>query len=102
VCYIYDIDCPRSAIPTRGATRPWVSLWSFLMSIHGVTFTMADRTIYFISYLVKVTQTIHIISVTLLHIVHLVMELLLLISPLLDLSHGHVQYIVHPIILRPL
>jgi hypothetical protein len=27
-------------IPTHGATRSWVSLWPFLMSIHGVAFTM--------------------------------------------------------------
>jgi hypothetical protein len=39
---------------------PWVPLWPFLVSIHGVAFTVADGTTYFIFYLVKVTQTIHI------------------------------------------
>jgi hypothetical protein len=85
-------------IPTRGATCTWVPLWPFLMSIHGVAFTVADRTIYFIFYLVEVTQTIDIIVVTLLHIIHLVTEVLLLMSPLSDLLHGHVWYIVHPVI----
>jgi hypothetical protein len=82
-------------IPIRGATQPWVPLWPFLMSIHGVTFPMAYKTMHFIFYLVKVTQIIHIISVTLLHIVHLITEPLLLTSPLLDISHGHVRFIVH-------
>jgi hypothetical protein len=102
VCYLYDIGFPRSTIPTRGTTRLWVSLWPYLMSIHGVTFIIADGTTYFIFNLVEVTRTIHIISVTLLHIIHLVREPLLLTSPLSDLSHDHVRYIVHPIILRPL
>jgi hypothetical protein len=79
-----------------------VPLWPFLMSIHGDAFSMTYRTTYFIFYLVEVTRTIHIISVTLLHIVHLVMESLLLTSPLPGLSHDHIRYIVHPVILRPL
>jgi hypothetical protein len=102
VCYLYDISFPRSTIPTRGATRSWVPIWPLLMSIHSVTFIMVDGTTYFIFNLVEVTRIIHIISVTLLHIIHLVMELLLLTSPLPDLSHDHVRYIVHPIILWPL
>jgi hypothetical protein len=89
-------------IPTHGVTHPWVPLWPFLMSIYGVAFTMADETMYLIFYLVEVTRTIHIISVTLLHIIHLITEPLLLTSTLPDLLHGHVRYIVHPIILRPL
>jgi hypothetical protein len=51
---------------------------------------------YFILYLVKVTQTIHIITITLLHIVYLVTKALLLPSPLLHLSHGHILYIAGP------
>jgi hypothetical protein len=87
VYYLYDNGCPRSTISTRGTTRPWVPLWPLLMSIHGVAFTVTDGTMYFIFHLVEVTRTIHIIVVTLLHIVHLVMEALLLPSPL---PHGHV------------
>jgi hypothetical protein len=64
------------------------------MSIHGAAFTVIDGTMYFIFYLIEVTRTIHIITVTLLHIVHLVTEALLLLSPLLHLSHGHVRDIV--------
>jgi hypothetical protein len=102
VCCLYDIGWTRSMIPTRGATRSSVPLWPFLMSTHGVAFTMANGTIYFILYLVEVTWTIHIIVVTLLHIVHLIMEALLLPSSLPHLSHGHVQYIVWPVIQRSL
>jgi hypothetical protein len=47
----------------------WHSLWQ-----------TEQCTLFF--YLVEVTQTIHIISVTLLHIVHLITEPLLLMSPL--------------------
>jgi hypothetical protein len=65
------------------------------MSIHGVAFTVTNGTIYFSLYLVEVTQTIHIIVVTLLYIVNLITEALLLPSPLPHLSHGHVRYIVH-------
>jgi hypothetical protein len=61
-----------------------------------VAFTVTDGTMYFIFYLIEVTRTIHIITVTLLHIVHLIMEVLLLPSPLLNLSHGHVRDIVLP------
>jgi hypothetical protein len=100
VCYLYDIGCPRSTIPTHNATRSWVPLWPFLMCIHGVAFTMADGTMHFIFYLVEVIRTIYIIAVTLPHIIHLVTEALLLLSPLLYLSHGHVWYIVQPIIHR--
>jgi hypothetical protein len=91
VCYLYDIGCPRSTIPTCGATCSWVPLRLFLMSIHDVAFTVADRIMYFIFYLVEVTSTIYIIAVTLLSIVHLVTEAFLLPSPL---SHGNVWYIV--------
>jgi hypothetical protein len=70
-----------------------------LMSIHGVTFSMAYETTYFIFYLVEVTRTIHIISVTLIHIVHLVTEPLLIMSSISDLSYDHIRYIVHPVIL---
>jgi hypothetical protein len=72
------------------------------MFIHGVTFRMTYIITYFIFYLVEVTRTIHINSVTLLYIIHLVTEPLLLTSPLPDLSHDHIQYIVHPVILQPL
>jgi hypothetical protein len=41
---------------------------------------------------------IHIIIVTLLYIVHLIMEALLLPPPLLHFSHGHVWYIVQLVI----
>jgi hypothetical protein len=102
VRYLYDIGYPRSTIPTRSYTRSSVPFWSFLMSIHGVTFTMADGTIYFVLYLVEVTRTIHIIVATLLYIVHLITEPLLLPSLLPDLSHGHVRYIVQPVIQWPL
>jgi hypothetical protein len=101
VHYLYDIGCPRSMIPTCGATHSSIPFLSFLMSIHGVAFTMIDRIMYFILHLIEVTKTIHIIVVTLLHIVHLVTKPLLP-SPLLDLSHGHVRYIVQPIIQQPL
>jgi hypothetical protein len=57
---------------------------------------------YFSLHLVEVTQTIHIIAVTLLHIVHLITESLLLLSPLLHLLHGHILYIVLPLIHWPL
>jgi hypothetical protein len=89
-------------ISTHGATCPWVPLWSLLMSIHGVAFTVTDETMYFILDLVEVTRIIHIIVVTLLHIVHLIMEVLLLLSPLPHLLHGHICYIVLPLIHRPL
>jgi hypothetical protein len=93
VCYLYDMGCPRSMIPTHSTTCSSVPLWPFLISIYGVAFTMADGTMYFLFYLVEVTRTIHIIIVTLLHIIHLIIETLLL-SPLSHLSHGHVRYIV--------
>jgi hypothetical protein len=41
-------------IPTGDAMRSSVPLWPFLMSIHGVPFTMADGTMYFILDLVEV------------------------------------------------
>jgi hypothetical protein len=72
------------------------------MSIHGVTFTTTDGIMYFILDLVKVTRTIYIITVTLLHIIHLITKVLLLSSLLSHLSHGHVRYIVLPLIHRPL
>jgi hypothetical protein len=72
------------------------------MSIHGVAFTVTDGTMYFILDLVEATQTIHIIAITLLHIIHLVTEVLLLPSPLPHLLHGHIWYIVLPLIHRPL
>jgi hypothetical protein len=68
------------------------------MSIYGVTFTVADNTMYFILQFVEFTRTIHIIVVTLLHIVHLVTEALLFPSPLPHFLHGHVRYIVLPLI----
>jgi hypothetical protein len=102
VCYLYVIGCPWSTIPTCGTKCPWVALWPFLMSIHGVALIVSDETMYFIFYLVEVTRTIHIIPVTLLHIIHLITEALLLSSPLPDLSHGHARYMVHPVIHRPL
>jgi hypothetical protein len=94
--------CVTSTTSSRGGTHPWVPLRPLLMSIHGVAFTVTDGTMYFIFYLIEVTRTIHIITVTLLHIVHLVMEALLLPSPLSHLSHGHVWDIVLPPIHRPL
>jgi hypothetical protein len=96
VCY------PPSMILTSGATSSSVPLWHFLVSIHGVAFTMADKTMYFILNFVEVTRTIHIIVVTFIRIIHLVTEALLFPSPLLHLSRGHVRYIVWPIIQRPL
>jgi hypothetical protein len=72
------------------------------MSNHGIAFTVADGIMYFIFYLVEVIRIMHIIVVTLLHIVHLVTEALLLSSPLPDLSHGQVRYIVQPVIHQPL
>jgi hypothetical protein len=83
-------------------TRPWVPLWPLLMSIHGVAFTVTDGTIYFSLHLVEVTRTIHIIAVTLLHSVCLVTVVVLLPSPISHLSHGHVRYIVLPLIHQPL
>jgi hypothetical protein len=50
VRYLYDINCPRSTIPTRGSACSSVPFWSFLMSIHGVAFTMTDGIMYFISF----------------------------------------------------
>jgi hypothetical protein len=102
MCYLYDIGCPRSMIPTHSTTCTLVPLWPFLMSIHGVALPMADGIMYFILYLVEVTPIMHIITVTLLHFIHLVMEVLLLPYPLTHLSHGHVWYIVRPIIQQPL
>jgi lipoprotein signal peptidase len=72
--------------------------WPFLMSNHGIAFTVADGIMYFIFYLVEVIRIMHIIVVTLLHIIHLVTEALLLLPPLSHLSCGHVWYIVQPII----
>jgi hypothetical protein len=100
--YLYDIGCPQSTIPTHDATHYAVPLCSLLMSTHGVPFTKADGTIYFILYLVEVTRTIHIIVVTLLHIIHLITEALLLLPPLSHLLHDHVRYIVQSLIHRPL
>jgi hypothetical protein len=85
-------------IPTRGATKSLVPLWPFLVSIHGVVFTMTDGTIYFILNLVEVTETIHITIITLLHIIYLITEVLLLSPPPPYLSHGHVWYKVQIII----
>jgi hypothetical protein len=102
VCVASDFGCPRSTIPTRSAMHSSVPLWPFLVSIHGVAFTMADETMYCILNFIEVTQTIHIIVVTLLHVVHLVTEVLLLPSPLPHLLCGYVRYIVRPIIQRPL
>jgi hypothetical protein len=81
---------------SHGGARPWVPLRPLLISIHGVAFTVTDGTMYIIFHLIEVTRTIHIITVTLLHIVHLVTEALLLPSPLPHLSHGHVRDIVLP------
>jgi hypothetical protein len=89
-------------ISTHGATHPWVPLWPLLMSIHGVAFTVTHRIMYSILDLVEVTRTIHIIVITLLHIVPLIMEALLLPSPIPHLSHNHVRCIVLPLIHRPL
>jgi hypothetical protein len=94
VCYLYDFSCPRPTIPTCGATCSSVPLWPFLVSIHGVTFTMADGTMYFILNLIEVTEIVHIIVVTLLHIVHLVVKALLLLTTLSQFSRGHIRYIV--------
>jgi hypothetical protein len=79
-----------------GGTRPWVLLRPLLMSIHGVAFTVTDGIMFFIFHLIEVIRTIHIIIVTLLHIVHLITEAPLLPSPLPHLSHGHVRDIVLP------
>jgi hypothetical protein len=46
---------PQSTIPTCGVACSSVPLWPFLMSIHGVAFTMADGTMHFILYLSEVT-----------------------------------------------
>jgi hypothetical protein len=46
--------------------------------------------------------TIHSIVITLLHMTHLIMEALLLSSPLSDLLQDHVRYIVQSVIHRPL
>jgi hypothetical protein len=89
-------------ISTSGAMHSWIPLWASLVSINGVMFTMTDGTMHFTLNLDEVTGTIHIIVVTLLHIVHLVMEVLLLSPPLPHLSHGHIRYIVEPVIQGPL
>jgi hypothetical protein len=102
VCYLYDFGCPRPTVPIRGATCSSVPLWLFLVSIHGVTFTVADGTMYFVLNLVEVTKTMHIIVITLLHIVHLVMEALLLLPTLPQFSRGHIRYIVYTDIQWPL
>jgi hypothetical protein len=102
VCYLYNNDWCSSMTSSHGSTRPWVPLWSLIMSIHGVAFTMTDGTMYFIFHLIEGTRTIHIITVTLLHIIHLITEVLLLPSPLPHLSHGHIRDIVLPPIHRPL
>jgi hypothetical protein len=90
VCYLYNNDWCSSMTSSCSVTRPWVPLWPLLMSIHGVAFTVTDGTMYFYFHLIEVTRTIHIITVTLLHIIHLVTEAFLLLSPLSHLSHGHV------------
>jgi hypothetical protein len=100
--YLYDIGCPRSMIPTHGATRSSIPLCPLLMSTHGVPFTMTDGTMYFILYLVEDTWIIHIIVVTLLHIIYLITKMLLLLYSLSHLLHGHIRYIVRPLIHRPL
>jgi hypothetical protein len=102
VCYLYNSGCPSSTISTCGTTCPWVPLWPLLMSTHGVAFTVTDGIMYFIFHSVEVIQTIYIIVVTLLHIVHLITEALLLPSSLPHLLYGHVRYIVLPLIHRPL
>jgi hypothetical protein len=63
---------------------------------------MTDGTMHFTINLVEVTESIHIIVVTLLHIIYLVTEALLLPHPLLHLSRDHVRYIVDPVIQGPL
>jgi hypothetical protein len=50
---------------SRGGTRPWVPFQPLIMYIHGVTFTVTNKIIYFIFYLIKITQIIHIINITL-------------------------------------
>jgi hypothetical protein len=50
---------------------------------------MANETMYFILSLVEATRTIHIIIVTLLHIVHLVTKVLLLWSPSASFAWSH-------------
>jgi hypothetical protein len=102
VCYLYNNDWCSSTTSSHGSTCPWVPLRSLIMSIHGVAFTMTDGTMYFIFHLIEGTRTIHIITVTLLHIIHLITEVLLLPSPLPHLSHGHIRDIVLPPIHRPL
>jgi hypothetical protein len=49
---------------SRGGTRPWVPFQPLIMYIHGVTFTVTNEIIYFIFYLIKITQIIHIINIT--------------------------------------
>jgi hypothetical protein len=82
VSYLYNNGLCSSMTSSHGGMCPWVPLRPLLMSIHGVAFTVTDGTIYFIFHLIEVTRTIHIIIVTLLHIVHLIMKVLLLRSPL--------------------
>jgi hypothetical protein len=61
-------------ISTYGTTRSSVPLWPFLVSVLGVAFTMTDGTMYFILNLVKVIEIVHIIVVTLLHIVQIIIQ----------------------------
>jgi hypothetical protein len=72
------------------------------VSILGVTFTVADVTMSIVLNLVEVTGIIHMIGVTLLHIIHLIAKVLLLPPTVPRFSHGHIQYIVHTGIQRPL
>jgi hypothetical protein len=97
VRYLYNNDWCSSMTSFHGGTHPGVPLRPLLMSIHGVAFTVTDGTMNFIFHLIEFTRIIHIITVTLLHIIHLVTEALLLPSPLSHLSHDHVQDIVLPL-----
>jgi hypothetical protein len=89
-------------IPTRSATHYSISLWAFLVFVHGVAFTMIDQTMHFTLNLVEVTVTLHIITVILLHIVHLIMEVLLFLPPLLHLLRDQVRNIVEAVVQGPL
>jgi hypothetical protein len=73
-----------------------------LVSIHGVAFTMTDRTMYFILNLIEFTRIVHIIVVTLFYIVISLRKALLLLPPLPQHSRGHVQYIAQVVIQWPL
>jgi hypothetical protein len=54
VCYLYNNGWPQSMTSSHGGTCSSVPLQPLLMSIHGVTFTVTDGTMYFIFHLIEV------------------------------------------------